>query len=279
MTALKRSSKSPRKRVPASSAPVSSAKISASFSASWTSSASSRVARPSAIAVLPTPASPTNTGLFLRRRHRTSMVRCSSSARPISGSSRPCARALGEVRRSRRRADRARWPGPRRRRRPAGAGLGAAGRLGARRLGDAVRDVLEHVEPRDALRGEQPRRLRLRLLQDRRAGCRRPALPAAARSARAAPRSAARGGTPRSVRARARGRARPARSTRRGRRRGRAAAREIGAAGAENALAVGIVRQRVEQMLEREIGVPARDRFAVGDGEDDFNGGREHDDL
>ena len=42
MTALKRSSKSPRKRVPASSAPVSSAKTSASFSASCTSSASSR---------------------------------------------------------------------------------------------------------------------------------------------------------------------------------------------------------------------------------------------
>ena len=38
MTALKRSSKSPRKRVPASSAPVSSAKTSASFSTPCTSS-------------------------------------------------------------------------------------------------------------------------------------------------------------------------------------------------------------------------------------------------
>ena len=56
---------------------------------------SSRVARPSAIAVLPTPASPTNTGLFLRRRQRTSIVRCSSSVRPISGSSSPArARAV-----------------------------------------------------------------------------------------------------------------------------------------------------------------------------------------
>ena len=55
MTALKRSSKSPRKRVPASSAPVSSEKTSAPFSSSGTSSPSSRVARPSAMAVLPTP--------------------------------------------------------------------------------------------------------------------------------------------------------------------------------------------------------------------------------
>ena len=90
ITALKRSSKSPRKRVPARSAPVSSAKISAPFSFSCTSSPSRRAASPSAIAVLPTPASPTNTGLFLRRRQRTSIVRCSSSARPISGSSSPC---------------------------------------------------------------------------------------------------------------------------------------------------------------------------------------------
>src|SRR2546430_8934145 len=48
MTALKRSSKSPRKRVPASSAPVSSAKISASCNAPGapcTSSCRSRAAR------------------------------------------------------------------------------------------------------------------------------------------------------------------------------------------------------------------------------------------
>ena len=35
-----------------------------------------------------------------------------------------------------------------------------------RRLGDAVREVLEHVEPRDALLGQQHRGARLRLLQD-----------------------------------------------------------------------------------------------------------------
>ena len=52
-------------------------------------------AKPSAIAVLPTPASPTNTGLFLRRRDSTCTVRSTSASRPISGSSRPsCAMRL-----------------------------------------------------------------------------------------------------------------------------------------------------------------------------------------
>ena len=43
-------------------------------------------ARPSAIAVLPTPGSPTNSGLFFCRRHSTWMVRLISASRPISGS-------------------------------------------------------------------------------------------------------------------------------------------------------------------------------------------------
>ncbi|CDA73712.1 putative uncharacterized protein [Ruminococcus sp. CAG:579] len=38
------------------------------------------------MAVLPTPASPTKHGLFLRRRQSISAVRCNSSSRPISGS-------------------------------------------------------------------------------------------------------------------------------------------------------------------------------------------------
>ena len=132
-TALKRSSKSPRKRVPASSAPVSSAKTSASFSAPWTSSSSSRVASPSAIAVLPTPGSPTNTGLFLRRRQSTSIVRCSSSARPISGSSSPCARAFGQVHAVGRQRIARRSPAPSSPCAgavPAGAGAGAGAAVG-----------------------------------------------------------------------------------------------------------------------------------------------------
>ena len=50
-------------------------------------------ARPSAIAVLPTPGSPTSSGLFFCRRHSTWMVRWTSASRPISGSMRP-SRAL-----------------------------------------------------------------------------------------------------------------------------------------------------------------------------------------
>src|ERR1039458_4178953 len=45
-----------------------------------------RRANPSAIAVLPTPASPTNSGLFFCRRHSTWIVRLISASRPISGS-------------------------------------------------------------------------------------------------------------------------------------------------------------------------------------------------
>ena len=48
-----------------------------------------RCARPSTIAVLPTPGSPISTGLFLVRRCRTWMVRRISSSRPITGSSLP----------------------------------------------------------------------------------------------------------------------------------------------------------------------------------------------
>jgi hypothetical protein len=43
------------------------------------------------MAVLPTPASPTKTGLFFRRRHRMWIVRSSSLERPIIGSMRPAA--------------------------------------------------------------------------------------------------------------------------------------------------------------------------------------------
>ena len=45
---------------------------------------------------------------------------------------------------------------------------------------------------------------------------------------------------------------------------------KVGAAGREDALAVGVVRERVEQVLEREVGVPARDGFAERDVENDF---------
>ena len=52
-----------------------------------------RWARPSAIAVLPTPGSPIRTGLFLVRRERTWMTRRISSSRPMTGSSWPSSAA------------------------------------------------------------------------------------------------------------------------------------------------------------------------------------------
>ena len=56
-----------------------------------------RWARPSTMAVLPTPGSPMRTGLFLVRRDRTWMTRRTSSSRPITGSSLPLRGELGQV--------------------------------------------------------------------------------------------------------------------------------------------------------------------------------------
>ena len=88
-TALSRSSNSPRYFAPAMSEPMSSASNVLSFSDSGTSPLTMRSARPSTMAVLPTPGSPISTGLFLVRRDRTWMVRRISSSRPITGSSLP----------------------------------------------------------------------------------------------------------------------------------------------------------------------------------------------
>jgi len=48
-----------------------------------------RWARPSAIAVLPTPGSPMSAGLFFVRRDRIWMTRSISFSRPMTGSSLP----------------------------------------------------------------------------------------------------------------------------------------------------------------------------------------------
>ena len=52
--------------------------------------------------------------------------------------------------------------------------------------------------------------------------------------------------------------------------------RHVGAAGGEDPLAVGIVRQRVQQVLERQVRVTPRGRLAIGDGQDDFESWTEH---
>ncbi len=88
-TAFRRSSNSPRYLAPAMSEPMSSATMRLSFNPSGTSPRTMRCARPSTMAVLPTPGSPISTGLFLVRRASTWMTRRTSSSRPITGSSLP----------------------------------------------------------------------------------------------------------------------------------------------------------------------------------------------
>ena len=88
-TALNRSSNSPRYFAPAIIAPMSSAISRLFFSDSGTSPSTIRCARPSTIAVFPTPGSPIRTGLFFVRRDSTWITRRISSSRPITGSSLP----------------------------------------------------------------------------------------------------------------------------------------------------------------------------------------------
>jgi hypothetical protein len=72
-TALSRSSNSPRYLAPASIEPMSSAISRLFLRPSGTSPSTMRWARPSTMAVLPTPGSPMSTGLFLVRRDSTWM--------------------------------------------------------------------------------------------------------------------------------------------------------------------------------------------------------------
>src|SRR5215470_5391725 len=136
----------------------------ASFSGCGTLPSTIRSARPSASAVLPTPGSPMSSGLFLRRRDSTWIMRSSSSARPISGSILP-ARALGEV-------DAEALERVRDARVLAAVVLDAArarhDRAGAGRdLRDAVRDVIDDVEAGDALLLEQIHGVRVALAEHR----------------------------------------------------------------------------------------------------------------
>ncbi len=88
-TAFSLSSNSPRYFAPAIRAPMSR-DISLRFlRLSGTSLRAIRWAKPSAIAVFPTPGSPINTGLFLVRRESTWIKRRISSSLPITGSSFP----------------------------------------------------------------------------------------------------------------------------------------------------------------------------------------------
>ena len=90
-TALSRSSNSPRYLAPATREPMSRLKIVLSRSPSGTSPRVIRWARPSTMAVLPTPGSPIRTGLFLVFLDRIWMTRLISASRPMTGSSLPLA--------------------------------------------------------------------------------------------------------------------------------------------------------------------------------------------
>ena len=86
-TAFRRSSNSPLYFAPATSAPISSAKIFLSFSPCGTSPFTIRCASPSTTAVLPTPGSPISTGLFFVFRDRIRTTLRISLSRPMTGSS------------------------------------------------------------------------------------------------------------------------------------------------------------------------------------------------
>ena len=89
-TALTFSSKSPRYLDPASNAPTSNEYSSCPCKNSGIVLSAIICARPSAIAVLPTPGSPTINTFDLNRLANTLTISSSSVLRPINGSSLPC---------------------------------------------------------------------------------------------------------------------------------------------------------------------------------------------
>ena len=83
--------------MPATNAAMSSANTRRLRKLSGTSPLTMRSANPSTIAVLPTPASPISTGLFLVRRCRIWMARRISSSRPMIGIDLALLRTAGQV--------------------------------------------------------------------------------------------------------------------------------------------------------------------------------------
>ena len=88
-TAFKRSSNSPRYLAPAISEPMSKEKMVLSRKFSGTSFLTIRWAKPSTIAVFPTPGSPIKTGLFLVFRDKIRITSRISLSRPMIGSCLP----------------------------------------------------------------------------------------------------------------------------------------------------------------------------------------------
>ena len=86
ITSLSFSSNSPRYFEPANKLPISNDHTSWFFRNSGTVLAAMRCARPSTMAVLPTPGSPTMSTLALKRRASTVTISSTSESRPITGS-------------------------------------------------------------------------------------------------------------------------------------------------------------------------------------------------
>jgi hypothetical protein len=89
MMFFRRCSNSPRYLVPATTSARSRVSTRLEARISGTSPTEILDARPSTMAVLPTPGSPMSTGLFFVRRARIWIMRSISSARPMTGSSLP----------------------------------------------------------------------------------------------------------------------------------------------------------------------------------------------
>ena len=96
-TAFSRSSNSPRYLAPATMLPRSRLMRRLSFRPSGTSPSTMRRARPSTMAVLPTPGSPISTGLFFVRRESTWMTAADLLVAPDDRVELPAAGRLGEV--------------------------------------------------------------------------------------------------------------------------------------------------------------------------------------
>jgi hypothetical protein len=260
-TALKRSSKSPRKRVPASSAVLLEQALGQAFGERGLTDAGfadeHRV-------VLAAAAEDLERALQLQRAADQRVELAGGGAgREVDG--------VGAERIARRAA--AFLAAARRRRL---LGVLVTGRRRGGDLRDAVADVVEHVEPRHALQVEQLRRERLGLLQHGReqvAGLHLGAVGAldvqdgrlqgAAEGQRLLRLLLAAAGELLDLLAQVAIELPPQR-------------RQVAAARREDALAFGVVREHVEQVLERHVRVAARRGLAVGDTENQFDGVAEH---
>ena len=232
------------------------------------------------MAVLPTPASPTKTGPFFRRRHkhfeRALQLLLPSDQRveqPCGGALRQV-HAVGGQRVARDRRRLVVTCGHR-------LALARVWLVGQRvgHLADAVGDEVEDVEPGDALGEQCLRRKRARLLERGRqhvSGAHFAAARALHVQHGRLQHATERDGLRRVFLPAARelldlvGQVRVERLAQLG---------QVGAARAENGFAVGVVRQRVEQVLERQVRVSPRGCFAVGDGQNDFKCLAEHSSL